>query len=147
MPGHVVGAGQSSGIAEFEGSELASLAISFTIDFINGSGTRVLYTARNFEDGSLFGTLGRGTTRASQDGKTASFDGSITFLQGSGGFAGIEGGGTYTSKRLALFGKQAQTYLDITATYRLPNSGLTKDWFLASLQVAPIRLLPLRRPR
>jgi hypothetical protein len=119
VPGHMVGAGQSAGIAEFEGGELASIAISFTIDFINGSGKHVLYTAHNFEDGSFFVTLGRGTTRASQDGKTALFDGSITFLRGSGRFAGIEGSGAYSGKRLAPFGQQAQTYLDISATYRL----------------------------
>jgi hypothetical protein len=112
LTGHTVGAGESGGLAMFQGGEFASLAIAWTIDFVKGTGRHVFYTAFYFEDGSYFVTLGEGETRATEDGKTADFEGTARFLQGGGRFEDIQGSGSYTGKRFAPLGTNAEVYLD-----------------------------------
>ncbi len=112
LSGHTVGAGESGGLAMFPGGDFASLAIAWTVDFVKGTGRHVFYTAFNFEDGSYFVTLGEGDTRASEDGKTADFEGTARFLESGGRFAGIQGSGSYTGKRFAPLGTDAEVYLD-----------------------------------
>jgi hypothetical protein len=121
--GHLMGAGQSAGLAFFESGEVANLAMAFTVDFPDGrGGTHALYTEFSFEDGSSFVILELGTTTPGADGKTALFDStSISFVEGSGRFAGIRGGGVMTGKRFAPLGVNADTYLDYTLTYKLPT--------------------------
>jgi hypothetical protein len=121
--GHLVGAGQSAGLAFFESGEVANLAMAFTIDFPDGkSGTHALYTEFSFEDGSAFGILELGMTKASEDGKSASFvSTSISFTHGRGRFTGISGEGTMTGKRFAPLGSNADTNLNYTLTFTLPT--------------------------
>jgi hypothetical protein len=122
-PGHMVGAGQSAGLAFFETGEVANLAMAFTIDFPDGKGgTHALYTEFSFEDGASFVILELGTTTPIADGNTALFNStSISFVEGSGRFAGIKGSGVMTGKRFAPLGANADTYLDYTLTYELPT--------------------------
>jgi hypothetical protein len=123
-PGHIVGAGQSGGLAFFEGGEVANLSMGFTVDFPDGAnGTHALYTAFSFEDGSDFVILELGDTIASEDGKTSTFTStSISFIRGGGRFSGIKGSGVMTGKRFAPLGQNVDTYLDYTLTYTLPSS-------------------------
>ncbi|MEA2604564.1 MAG: REDY-like protein HapK [Acidobacteriota bacterium] len=125
LPGHIVGAGRSGGMGIFEDNEerdrYASLAIRFLVDMTNDTGLHWLYTVYEFEDGSTFVTLGQGTTTSINDGKGALFKGTLTFEHGSGRFEGIKGVGSYEGRRLASFVAEAETYLDVVATYSLPD--------------------------
>jgi hypothetical protein len=125
IKGHIVGAGRSGGIGFFEHS-FASLQIRFTVDMTNGTGLHTIYTVYTFEDeeASTFVTEGQGTTTAGEVGtprEFAIFEGKSTFQQGTGRYAGIQGSGHYSGRRLASFLPEAPTYLDQTATYRLPG--------------------------
>jgi hypothetical protein len=121
--GHIVGAGESAGLAFFESGEIANLSMGFTIDFADGkSGTHVVYTRFDFEDGSHFMIVESGTTTASQDGHTSTFQSSsISFVEGGGRFQGIAGNGAMTGKRFAPLGVAADTTLNYLLVYTLPG--------------------------
>ena len=122
-PGHIMGAGESAGLAFFQDGSVANLSMGFTVDFVDGkNGTHVLYTKFSFEDGSYFTIVEPGSTTASADGQTATFKSfSIAFVEGSGRFAGIEGHGTMTGTRFAPLGVDADTTLDYVLSYTLPR--------------------------
>ena len=122
-PGHVIGAGLTSGLAFFDNGQVASLDMTFTIDWSDGkSGSHVNYSKFTFEDGSYILVLEPGTTTDSPDGTTSivSSD-SVTILQGGGQYAGIQGRGTMTGKRFGPLGPNANTYLDYVLTFSVPT--------------------------
>lgn len=122
--GHVVGAGQTAGLAFFEGGEVAVLEMAFTVDFPNGkNGTHVNYSHFAFQDGSSFTILETGSSADNPDGKTSTVHAdSISIFQGRGRFCGIEGTGTMVGTRLAALGANVDTYLDYTLTFTLPEA-------------------------
>jgi hypothetical protein len=121
VPGHVVGAGESRGMAFFEKGEAAIAVDKFTFDYTNGSGPYVAYMLHSFEDGSTFVVRFVGSSAASPNGKITSFKGTFSFTQGTGRFAGIQGSGSHTGKRFAPVGAGAELYFDFTGTYTLPS--------------------------
>lgn len=121
VPGHVVGVGETRGLAFFENGEIATLSGKVTIDYTNGSGPHMAYLFHTFEDGSAFVIKIQGTTTADPGGKTAPFKGELSFVQGNGRFAGIKGSGTYTGKRLTPVAAGALVYADFTAAYTVSS--------------------------
>ena len=120
VPDHIIGIYDQTGLASFETGEVASFALKGTLDYIKGSGTIQGYTILTFEDGSTMTTKYQGTTRPDPSGKGSRWESTWAYIQGTGRWAGIQGGGTSTGRRFAPFGAGAQAYSDVTGTYTLP---------------------------
>jgi len=121
VPDHIIGIYDQTGLASFETGEVASFALKGTLDYIKGSGTIQGYTITTYEDGSTTSSKWQGTTRPDPGGKGSWFENRWTYTQGTGRFAGIQGGGTSTGRRFVPFGGGAQLYSDVTGTYTLPS--------------------------
>ena len=120
VPDHIIGIYDHTGLASFETGEVASFAVKGTLDYIKGSGTIQGYSVLTFEDGSTMTTKYQGTTRPDLSGKGSRWETTWTFIQGTGRWAGIQGGGTQTGRRFVPFGAAAQAYSDLTGKYTLP---------------------------
>jgi len=120
-PDHIIGIYDQTGLASFDTGEVASLKNPGTLDYIKGSGTIQGYTVLTFEDGSTMTTKYQGTTRPDSSGKGSRWESTWTYTQGTGRWAGIQGGGTSTGRRFVPFGGGVQLYSDITGTYTLPS--------------------------
>ena len=121
VPDHIIGLYDQTGLASFDTGEVASVATKGTLDYIKGSGTIQGYTILTFEDGSTMTTKYRGTTRTDPGAKSSLFETTWTCIQGTGRWAGIQGGGTFTGRRFApVIAGSTQLYLDCTGTYTLP---------------------------
>jgi len=125
VPDHVIGLYEHTGGGYFETGEVASVMEKGTIDYIKGNGTSQGYTRLTFEDGSTIDTKFQNTTRAEPGGKGMRFEGTFTILQGTGRWAGIQGTGTHTGRRLvpvaAGFPGGTPIFIDLTLTYTLPG--------------------------
>ncbi len=93
-----------------------------TFDITNGTGPHQAYWVTTYEDKSTVITSCKGVTTAGPDG-TSTFEGTYTYIGGTGRFAGIQGGGSYTGKRMAPLapGVPADTFSDYVTTYTLPS--------------------------
>jgi len=120
VPGHVIGVLELRGLS-FENDEVGTYSGWVTVDYTNGSGKHEGYGITTFEDGSTHVSKVQGTTKASEDGKISEFEGTFTFIGGSGRFEGIKGEGSYTGKRIAPLSVGADSYIDLTSTYTLPS--------------------------
>ena len=120
VPDHIIGIYDQTGLASFDTGEVASLALKGTLDYIRGSGTIQGYAVLTFEDGSTITNKYQGPARPDASGKGSRWEGTWTYIQGTGRWAGIQGGGTFTGRRLVPFGGGAQAYTDNTGTYTLP---------------------------
>jgi len=90
-----------------------------TLDFTNGSGPYQGYSLFTFEDGSTQVVKFQGTSKMTKDGKKSLFEGTYSYVRGSGRFEGIQGDGSYTGKNFIAAG--AGAYWDLTGTYTLPE--------------------------
>ena len=120
VPDHIIGIYDQTGLASFETGEVASLALKGTLDYTKGSGPIEGYAVYTFEDGSTMTIKYQATTRPDLSGKGSRWEGTWTYIQGTGRFAGIQGDGTMTGRRFAPFGAGAQAYTDFTGKYTLP---------------------------
>ncbi len=125
VPDHVIGLYEHTGGGYFETGEVASVMEKGTIDYIKGNGTSQSYVRLTFEDGSTIDTKVQNTTRADPSGKGLRFEGTSMILQGTGRWAGIQGTGTHTGRRLvpvaAGFPGGTPIFVDLTLTYTLPG--------------------------
>jgi len=121
VPAHIVGLAHVGGLASFENGEVAPISLKSTFDYTNGSGQHQGYVLYTFEDEATFVIKYQGTTTAARGGKISTFKGDISFIQGSGRFAGIKGSGTYTGKRFTPLSTGAEFYYDFAATYTVPS--------------------------
>jgi len=122
VPGHFVGVSEIGGLAFFESGEVAILSMRAMWDYTKLSGPSQGYTLYTFEDESTIVQRFQGTQTTNPGGKTSLWEGTFSFVQGSGRFAGIQGSGSYSGKRIG--GPPAagiQGYTDCTATYTLPS--------------------------
>jgi len=121
VPGHIVGIVDARGLSFLENGEVATYSSKITFDLINGTGPHQTYGLTTFEDKSTITTLNKGTTTAREDG-TSTFEGTLTYLGGTGRFAGIKGSGSYRGKRMAPVtpGVPSDAFSDYVATYTLP---------------------------
>ena len=120
VPGHVVGVAEANGLIFPEKNEPAAYSVQFMFDYVNGSGTHWAYAMSTWEDGSTTVIKAEGTTTATQGGKISLFEGTYTYVKGTGRYAGIKGGGSYTGKRVTPLAAGAFCYSDATETYTLP---------------------------
>jgi hypothetical protein len=104
------------------GEEVCQFSNKISFDLTNGTGLHQSYAVTTFEDKSTQVTLNKGVTTAHPDG-TSAFEGTFTFIGGTGRFSGIKGGGSYTGKRMApvTSGGAADAFSDTVATYTLPS--------------------------
>ena len=118
VPGHTLGHTRASGIAFFDNGEVATVSLSFTLDYVNGAGQHDGYLVYAFEDGSTFVMKIQGSTTPDPGSKTSSFKGKFSFTQGSGRFSGITGSGGYAGRRLAPTpAAGAELFADFSGTY------------------------------
>ena len=122
VPGHVLGIVDASGLSFLDSGEVAIYSTKITFDLRNGTGRHEGYGVTTFEDKSTMVTLVKGTTTGHSDG-TSTFEGTYTFVGGTGRFAGIMGAGSYKGKRLApvTSGSLADTFSDYSGSYTLPS--------------------------
>ena len=121
IEGHIMAVAELTGLASLDTGEMAVATVSAFADYIKGNGTAQGYIRLSFEDGSTIDYKYLHTTEALPDGKTSLFKSkSVEITQGTGKYAGIQGEGSFTGKRIAPFGTGAQLFLDTTLTYRLP---------------------------
>jgi len=123
VPGHVIGVAEGRGLT-FDDikKEVGTFSNQVMFDLTNGSGTHWGYEMRTYEDGSTTVTRIQGTTTAGEGG-TSSFKGTSTFIKGTGRYEGIQGGTSYTGRRLAPLtpGGPAELYADLTGSYTVPG--------------------------
>ena len=122
VPGHIIAVADARGLTLIENGEVLAFSNKIWFDVTNGSGPHWAYSVMTYPDGSTRVTKAQGTTTALPS-KESTFKGTVTFIKGTGRLEGIQGGGTYTGKRLAPLtpGGPAECYLDITWTYTLPS--------------------------
>ena len=122
VPGHIIGIVDASGLVFPDTGEVATFSNKIILDLIKGTGSHQSYSVNTYEDGSTTVSKGKGVTTAHSDG-TSTFEGTYTYIGGTGRFAGIKGGGSYTGKRLAPLtqGGPADSFFDLVGTYTLPS--------------------------
>ena len=121
IEGHVIGVFKSTGLASLETGEVAVMSQHGTFDYIKGAGTHMAYARLTFEDGSTIDYNYHGTTALAPEGKGAIFkDVSVEITGGTGKYAGIRGGGSYTGRRIVPGIAGAQFYSDSVLIYTLP---------------------------
>ncbi len=122
VPGHIIGIVDASGLVFTDTGEVGIFSNKISLDLINGTGSHQSYTVNTFEDRSTMVSVGKGITTARPDG-TSTFEGRYTYTGGTGRYAGIKGGGSYTGKRLAPVtqGGPADSFFDTVGTYTLPS--------------------------
>jgi hypothetical protein len=122
LPGHVVGVGEQAGVMSCDDGRIATTSTKWKIDLTKGSGKAQFYELATYEDGSTTWVKGQNTVIPNPDGKTARWEGTSEFIKGTGRFEGIQGGTSFTGKRLVpLPGAGAQYLVDVTMTYTLPS--------------------------
>jgi hypothetical protein len=122
VPGHVIGIADARGLTFIDNGEVATYLSRICFDFTNGNGPHWAYGVTTYEDGSTTVVKAEGTTTALPGG-ASTFEGTLSYIKGTGRFEGIQGGGTYTGKRVAPLapGGPADSYSDWSATYTLPS--------------------------
>lgn len=122
VPSHVVGIADASGLSFNDSGEVANYSGKIFFDLTNGTGPHQSYTVLTFEDKSTLISLNKGMTTARPDG-TSTFEGTFTYIGGTGRFSGVKGGGSYTGKRMAPWALDgaADSFSDSVATYTLPS--------------------------
>jgi hypothetical protein len=122
VPGHVVGIVESRGLSFPETGEVGTWSSKVILDLTNGTGTTQTYAVTTFEDKSTTIMLAKSVVTSRPDG-SSTFEGTATYIGGTGRFAGIQGGSSYTGKRMAPLtpGSPADAFLDYVATYTLPS--------------------------
>ena len=122
VPGHIIGIADARGLFFIEGGEVGAFSNKIWFDYTNGNGSHWAYSINTFPDGSTRVNKAQGTTTALPSGEST-FEGTFTFVRGTGRWEGIQGGGSYTRKRLAPLtpGGPADCYMDSVYTYTLPS--------------------------
>ena len=122
VPGHLIGVADGRGLVSSDTGEVATQLTKLLFDYTNGSGPFQAYNLITYEDGSTKISKVQGRTTAQASG-VSTFEGTYTFIKGTGRFEGIQGTGSFTGKRTAPLtpGGPADCYLDFTETYTLPT--------------------------
>jgi len=122
VPGHIIAIADARGLTFVENGEVLTFSNKIWFDVTNGSGPHWAYSINTYPDGSTRVMKAQGTTTALPSGEST-FEGTSTLIKGTGRFEGIQGGGTYTGKRLAPLtpGGPADSYIDGNLTYTLPS--------------------------
>ena len=114
---HILGVGKLGGLIILEGGKMGTVQATFSVDYTRGVGPHLFYAVNRTEDGSGFVVHGQGTTTVSLETSTSVFTGSFIFVVGTGRFAGIQGVGSYSGKRLAPISAGASGYIDFEGSF------------------------------
>ncbi len=122
VPGHILGIADQRGLVTVDTGEVGLWVTRVLLDLIKGTGPHHSYNVTTFQDKSTTITEGRGITTAHPDG-TSTFEGTFTYIGGTGRFTGIQGGGTYAGERMAPLvpGVSVDLWQNYSATYTLPS--------------------------
>lgn len=120
VPGHVMGVAEAKGLTFPDTGEVGAYTVHVTFDYVNGSGPHQGYAKATFEDGSETVIEVKGTTKQVKGGEISEFEGKYSYIKGTGRFEGIQGGGSYTGKRLTPLTAGADSFSDAIGTYTLP---------------------------
>ena len=120
VPGHIIGIADASGLRFPDTGEIGTYATKTIFDLINGTGSHQSYTVVTFDDGSTMISKAKGVSTAHSDG-TSTFEGTYTYVGGTGRFAGIKGDGSYTGRRVGPVAGGANLFFDFVGTYTLPS--------------------------
>ncbi|MDR8392402.1 hypothetical protein NC796_14710 [Aliifodinibius sp. S!AR15-10] len=118
--------GQNLILAHFKGlvflnnGEIAEVMGAETIHRPKGSGRYLGYEVLTFSDGSTIMSKVEGSNKPSEDGKSVQFEGTFTYIQGTGRFAGIEGSGELEGRSYIASGSGG--YYDFEGTYSVPSN-------------------------
>jgi hypothetical protein len=121
VPGHIVGVGENAGVQSCDDGSIRTTSHKYTTDITKGSGISQGYTLMTFEDGSTLREKYQVTIIPDPEGKTSRWEATGEFTKGTGQFEGIQGGRTFTGKRLGQPGAATQYYTDSIYTYTLPS--------------------------
>jgi hypothetical protein len=114
LTGRTIGVNEQRGLAFFERDDVATLTLWTNYETTGTTTTYRGYALYTFEDGSTIVALLEGTG-ASPGGQ----DGSLTFIQGSGRFLGINGEAKFTSVTVTSADEGGDTYVDAAGNYSL----------------------------
>jgi hypothetical protein len=112
VPGHVIGSYEYDGETTLENGEVATFENMGTFEWIKGAGPFQGLMTSTYEDGSTVTTRYEGTTE--RVGKVRIEEGTYTYVDGTGRFAGVEGEGEFTSTH---FNKMSITDWDGSRTF------------------------------
>ncbi len=104
-----VGAFESIGLTFHENGEVSTYVNTGTYDFNQGADTHRGYVVRTRSDGST--TTGTYEGRAKYGKDSGTWEGTFTYIGGTGKFAGIKGEGTYKGTRYS--NKMSVTDLEV----------------------------------
>ncbi len=121
MPGHMVYVGENAGVQSCEDGSIRTTSSKYTTDITKGSGISQGYSLATHEDGSTLWDKYQVSITPPTEGKTAMWEATGEFTKGTGQFEGIQGGRTFTGKRIGPPGAGAQYYTDSIITYTLPS--------------------------
>lgn len=107
------------GLVFLDNGEVAEVMGVETIHRPKESGTYRGYEVITFKDGSTIMSQFEGTNKPSEDGKYVQFEGTLTYANGTGRFAGIEGSGTLEGRNYIATGSGG--YYDFEGTYSVPS--------------------------
>lgn len=120
--GHIVGAGEGAGLGLFPDGQVATMKLSYFVNFIDGEGPFTAYETYRFSNGSSLSVERIGSTTLDNQTGVATLTGKFMFLDGTGIYKGIHGGGTFVGKRLNPLAAGADQYLDYVGSYELERN-------------------------
>ncbi len=126
VEGHILAIFELRGLVFVDGE--VGVYVGWTqVDLIKGIGPAQGYHKITYEDGSTTTTKFQFAAKIAPDGKTGLYeDGKGQFIMGTGRFAGIKGGDSFTGKRFlpisaGLKEARGDFIVDGTMTYTLPS--------------------------
>ena len=94
---HGIGAYEADGLGFHENGEVSTYVSKGLYDWRHGTDQHSGYVVRTYADGSTTTSHFEGTT--SSDAGTATWNGTVVYVSGTGRFDGIKGEGTYEGQR------------------------------------------------
>ncbi len=119
VPGDNLILAHFKGLVFLDNGEVAEVMGTETIYRPKGSGRYLGYEVITFKDGSTIMSQFEGTNKPNEDGKYVQFEGTFTYTNGTGRFAGIEGSGELKGRNYIATGSGG--YYDFKGTYSVPS--------------------------
>jgi hypothetical protein len=112
VEGHTMSLGRLSGLASFPDGSVGIANVTFTSDYIKGTGTFSGYFNLTLKDGSTLSWKGSGEGKP--NGTATIFpEFPISVLSGTGRFEGAKGDGSQKAERLTPLAAGADLYADV----------------------------------
>ena len=119
IDGHRIGTAKGNGLGYFDDGGVTVLNVYFIFDYVNGEGKFTGYYIMDFVDESNLVIKADGVAGIVPGENKTTFTADITFIAGSGKYAGITGSGSMTGQRKNGVESGAPVYLDVRSTYEI----------------------------